>query len=92
MGRRKINFADGYTSATAPTLGNVTALTDKFAPYVDDAAYVINSGVAVDGSAYYNTTLDLIRYYANGAWLNLIDENATQTLNNKTLYNEQKIK
>lgn len=42
-----------------------------FASYVDDAAYVTANGAAADSNAYYNSTTDRVRVYANGAWANL---------------------
>lgn len=66
---RLIDFADGFTSSTQPTvaaLGNVSL--DVFA---DDAAYEADRGrAAQDGDIYINSTTNFIRYYVNGAWHN----------------------
>lgn len=56
--------------------------TTQYVTYADDAAYVTGKGsAAADGDAYYNTTDDVIRLYANGAWVTVVDssdaDNAT---------------
>lgn len=61
-----IDFFDGSQSASAPTISNVSA-TD-LAQYANDAAYEAdNTGSPTAGNIYYNTTLDLIRFYDDGA-------------------------
>jgi len=67
---RLIDFADGFTSASAPaTVGGVTNLSS----YASDAAFVTANGTAVNGDIYMNTTDNKVRIYENGAWV----ENAT---------------
>ena len=80
---RTLTFAEGVET-TGPT--TTFLQTTEFATFADDATYVSNKGSAAeDGDAYYNTTSDLIRVYADGAWVNYIDESTAQTLTNKTL-------
>jgi hypothetical protein len=81
---RLLDFSDGFTSASAPTQGTVTATA--LAVYANDAAYVAAKGsAAANGDSYYNSTTNLERIYANGAWKNIVDESTAQNLSNKTL-------
>lgn len=52
--------------------------------YADDAGFVSSQGSATNGDRYYNTTSHVIRYYSNGAWSNILDDDSTQSLTNKT--------
>lgn len=65
---KTIDFFDGAQSETTPTIGSISAT--NLASYPDDNAYVIdNGGSAGAGDAYYNTTLDVIRYYDAGSFV-----------------------
>jgi hypothetical protein len=64
---RILDFSDGFTSATEPTVGGVQA--NGLKTYASDAAFVSAEGTAADGDIYYNTTADTIRAYINGAWV-----------------------
>jgi len=59
--------------------------TQGMQTFADDAAYVAAKGEAVaEGDYYLNTTLDLMRYYTDGAWSSQLDEDSAQTITNKT--------
>lgn len=58
----------------------------SFSSFADDAAFVTDKGsAAADGDAYYDTTLDVIKIYADGAWSQVIDNDTAQTMSSKTL-------
>lgn len=81
---RQIDFFDGAQSSTTPTIGNISA--SDLVSYPDDATYeATEQGAPAEGNIYYNTTLDKIRYYANGAWHSMVDEDQSATITNKTL-------
>ena len=40
--------------------------------FANDAAYVSANGAAAEGDMYVNTTLEVIRYFANAAWRNVL--------------------
>ena len=66
---RIVDFADGFTSATAPDIDIVTGETVAFKSYISDSAYVTDNGAPVGGEAYFNTTTDVIRFYNGTEWL-----------------------
>lgn len=81
---RIINFFDGAQSETTPVIGNVIAA--NLVQYPNDAAYEANEdGAPQTGNLYYNTTLNLIRYYNGTEWITLVDESSAQTLEQKTI-------
>lgn len=81
---RIIDFADGAQSETTPTIGNIVA--SALVQYPDDATYEANEqGAPATGNLYYNTTLNLIRYYNGSAWISLVDESSAQTVTNKSI-------
>lgn len=67
---RIIDFADGFTSVTPPSIENISAT--NLPQYANDAEYEAEIDL-VDGAIYYNTTSNKVRIYENGAWV----ENAT---------------
>ena len=60
-----IDFGDGFTSSTEPaTEGSISSF---YSPYANDAAYeAIHT--AVNGSCYYDTTLDVVKVYDGATW------------------------
>ena len=76
---RTINFFDGASSATTPTIGNVTA--SNLVQHANDAAYeAAEVGAPTTGNLYYNTTDDTIRYYDGTQW-RVIAKNADVVAN-----------
>lgn len=81
---RQINFFDGASSGTVPTIGNL--VTSSLVAYPDDATFEANEqGSPVEGNIYFNTTSKLPRYYNGISWINVADEESTQSLQNKTI-------
>jgi hypothetical protein len=81
---RIVSFFDGAQSETTPTIGNIVA--SSLVQYADDATYEANEqGAPAEGNIYFNTTSNLIRYYNGTAWISLVDETSTQTLENKEI-------
>jgi hypothetical protein len=81
---RLISFFDGVTTGTAPVIGNIVA--SALVQYANDAAYEASeTGSPTTGNIYYNTTLDLVRYYNGTDWISIVDEESTQALTNKTI-------
>lgn len=81
---RIIEFFDGATSETTPTIGNIVA--SALVKYANDAAYEANEqGSPATGNVYYNETLNVIRYYNGTAWISIVDESTVQTIENKTI-------
>jgi len=71
----KLNFFDGFTSSTEPTIGNIVA--SSVVTYADDAAYeAAEDGAPQAGNFYYNETSCKIRYYDHKAdvWKDSDDE------------------
>ena len=82
---RILDFADGYSSSTEPTIGSITVPNNRLEQFASDAAFVSFKGsAATDGDIYYNTTDDVVRYY-RGSWVSLVDQSTAQTLQNKTI-------
>mgnify|MGYP000386211971 CR=1 FL=1 len=64
---RVIEFFDGFTSTTTPTIGNIAA--SDLVNYPDDATYEATElGAPSEGNIYWNTTLERVRYYDGAAW------------------------
>jgi hypothetical protein len=81
---RLINFFDGASSGTVPTIGNIVA--SDLVQYANDAAFeAAELGAPKVGNIYFNTTSNTIRFYNGTAWLPVIDESSTQTMANKTI-------
>lgn len=78
-----LTFSEGV-SVLAPSQSFLSA--SNVQAYADDAAFVAAKGSAAsDSDFYYNTTLDLLRYYSNGAWSNVVDDDSVQQIINKAL-------
>jgi hypothetical protein len=64
---RLVDFDEGFTTPTPPSVGTVTATA--LAVYASDAAYVTAKGAAAaNGDAYYSSTDNVVRIYRGGAW------------------------
>ena len=71
---RILDFADGFTSATAPAGVGVSAT--GFIAYANAADFVTANGTAIDGDAYYDTTSNKVMTYENGSWVEMATFNA----------------
>lgn len=81
---RSISFFDGFSSSTTPVIGNIVA--SNLVQYPDDATFEsTEQGAPTTGNIYYNTTLNMIRYYASGAWHTFADLDQVQTFINKSI-------
>lgn len=80
---RILDFNDGFTSATEPTVGGVQA--NGLKTYASDAAFVSAEGTAADGDIYYNTTLNQIRAFIGGAWRDVLSTDRVQIITNKDI-------
>lgn len=64
---RILNFFDGQSSSTTPTLGGSS--TTGFQVHASDAAFVTNKGTAAaDGDHYLNSTVNKDRFFILGTW------------------------
>lgn len=83
---RFLDFDDGFTSATTPSVIETGVAVKEFQTFANDTAYETDKGSAGDeGDVYYNSTLNLVRNHNGTAWRSLVDEDSTQTLSNKNL-------
>jgi len=74
---KKLRRSEGVTTSLPADLTFSATAVSSFGQFVDDAAFVAAKGsAAADGDAYYNTTLDVVRYYAN-SWKTLGSGSAT---------------
>lgn len=64
---RIVDFADGFTSNTSPSTGDIAA--NELVSFASDAAYEAEYGVPTTSGIYYNTTDNKVRIYENGAWV-----------------------
>lgn len=75
---RILDFSDGFESASSPLLGSIAA--NSLRVYASDAAFLAgkttNPGVGEDGDIYFNSTLNVIRYWVgptNADFASLVD-------------------
>lgn len=81
---RIVNFFDGAQSETTPTIGNIVA--SALVQYPSDVSYELNEQDSpTTGNLYYNTTLNLVRYYNGTEWISIVDETTVQELHNKEI-------
>ena len=62
---RILDIADGFTSATAPTITSTTSAS--LIKFANDAAFEAVY-TPDNGNLYYNTTSHTARIYVNGGW------------------------
>ncbi len=65
---KHLAFAEGTTVTPATDLATIAA---GLVPYATEAAFVTAEGTAAVGDAFYDTTLNVVKYY-DGAWKTLI--------------------
>jgi hypothetical protein len=65
MSLKTISFFDGFTSSTNPDITQVDV--NSVVIFADDSGYEAEY-TATAGSLYYNTTLDVLRYYDGTIW------------------------
>lgn len=80
---RDLDFTDGFESAAAPSLGDISA--NQYRVYVNDAAFLAdkseNPGVAEQGDVYLNSTLDQVRFCYDGTnFVTITDETHAATV------------
>lgn len=87
---RLLDFSDGFESSSEPSQGTLNA--NSLQSHVDDAAFVVVNGAAVEGSIYFNSTFDRVRAFDGSTWVNTVSqsdpvvfETDVQTLTNKDL-------
>ena len=66
---RNLSNIDG-ANTPPPTQNGFSA--SKLPPFVDDAAYEAVFGPGAEGSLYFNTTIQSVRYYKNGEWQDIL--------------------
>lgn len=77
---RILNFSDGFTSATEPTMGSFSP-ANKLMHFADDAAFVTYKGEAASqADIYYNTTSSKIRFYNSSAWVEVVSLDSSGNL------------
>jgi hypothetical protein len=64
---KKLQFAEGAT-VSEPTDLTISEIITELGQYADDAAFEAANPEFDDGSIYYNTSDNVVRVYANGAW------------------------
>ena len=80
---KQLVFAEGIEVGTpSGAIISATAL----ASYTDEPAFVLAKGsAAADGDAFYDSTLDVMKIYADGAWVSVITNSTQQDITNKNL-------
>lgn len=77
-----IDFFDGYTTDAVP----IIVQADRLLNFPDDATAEAGIvGAPLEGNLYFNTTLNLIRYYNGTDWNSVVDEDSIQTIVNKVI-------
>ena len=78
---RILDFFDGYSSASAPTVSFISS--GSLVSYADDSAYVTAKGsAAAAGDIYYNSTSGYVRFYdgVSAQWRNVSLSSAKETI------------
>ena len=69
---RILDFSDGFTSASEPSLINIEA--NNLKSYALDADFVTGKGsAAAAGDLYFNSTSGCVRHFNGAEWLNLVN-------------------
>lgn len=85
---RELDFADGFESSTAPSVGFIAAT--GLQTFASDAAFVTAKGsAAAAGDMYHNTTTSQVRQFNGTVWRDVVASEGAQTIaGNKTFSND----
>lgn len=66
----RIQYNTGATWFTFDVSVPPSSISSQFVNYAADAIFIANHGAPVNGSVYYNTSIQAVRVFSNGNWYN----------------------